>query len=265
MNTPLEILHAPAKKPRRAPPVLFLHGAYAGAWCWEDFLSTCANSGFDAYALSFRGHAGSAGRDQLDAFGIDDFVADLATATKGLKSPPIIVAHSMGGYMAQRFLARGGQAAGIALLASVAPYGLGFSAWYMGVANPKLLFELNRFQQGVSAPPDLAMLRDLLFSAGMPESELARFAQLAQHESQGALNEMLVPRPWQLWDLPRLPALVLAAGEDKIIPACDTWATAQAFGVTPEFLPGRGHALMLDQGREEVQQRLLRWLEQISR
>lgn len=260
MKHELEILHYPPEKIRYSTPLLFLHGAYTGAWSWESFLTRCSAEGFNAYALSFRGHAGSEGGDLLDTFGIDDFVDDLSAAISQLASPPLIIAHSMGGYVAQRFLADGGKAAGIALLASVAPYGVGFSAWYMGVSNPKLLLELNRFELGFTAKPNLSTLQDLLFSPQMPDAELALFAQRVQHESQSALTEMLVPQPWRLWNLPRIPALVLAAGDDKIIPPADTWATANALGVLPEFMPDMGHAMMLDTKRDIVLARLLVWL-----
>lgn len=260
MKHKLEILHVPAEKKRHATPILFLHGAYTGAWCWEPFMTGCAAAGFDCYALSFRGHAGSEGADNLDDFGINDFVDDLKEAVSSLDCAPILVAHSMGGYVAQRFLADGGTAAGVALLASVAPYGVGFSAWYMGVSNPRLLLELNRFQHGFMKAPELNTMRDLLFSAEMTDEKMIGFDKKVQHESQSALTEMLVPQPWRLWNLPRLPALVLAAGEDKIIPPADSWATANALGVLPEFISGIGHVMMLDAKCDTVLARLLSWL-----
>ena len=264
MKNALEILHFPPEKARQGAPLLFLHGAFTGAWSWEPFLARCATEGFDAYALSFRGHAGSEGREQIDNFGIEDFVEDIEATIESLSRPPVIVAHSMGGYIAQRFLADGGKAAALALLASVAPYGVGFSAWHIGVSNPKLLQELNHFQHGLMATPETSTLRDLLFSPEASEDELLRFAQRAQPESQRALTEMLVPQPWRLWNIPRLPALVLAAGNDKIIPPADTWATASTLGVLPEFMVGMGHAMMLDAKRDAVLERLLAWLNEIN-
>ncbi len=34
----LEVLHRkPARdRKRKAPPLVFIHGAYAGAWCWDE-------------------------------------------------------------------------------------------------------------------------------------------------------------------------------------------------------------------------------------
>ena len=64
----LELLHWPAAgpaAPRGAsprPPLLFVHGAYSAAWVWDEtFLPWFAGKGFDAYAVSLRGHGASDG------------------------------------------------------------------------------------------------------------------------------------------------------------------------------------------------------------
>ena len=121
--------------------------------------------------------------------------------------------------------------------------------------------QLNRFELGTIPAMDTRLLRDLLFSADMPDEKLAGFLIRAQRESVRALLEMLLPQPWRHWAMPKLPALVLGAGEDKIIPQTDILASASALGVTAEFIPDVGHALMLDTGNEKVLQRLLDWLE----
>lgn len=99
----------------------------------------------------------------------------------------------------------------------------------MGLLHPQLLMSLNSLL-GAVPKLDLALVRELLFSADMPDESLSRFVQLAQRESVRALLEMLLPQPWRLWALPKLPALVLGAGNDKLIPA-DVWASARALGV----------------------------------
>lgn len=256
----LEILHHHPETPLSAPPLLFLHGAYAGAWCWDSFLAGCAAKGYDAYALSFSGHGHSPDFSALDSCGIDTYVDDLEAAIETLPQPPILIAHSMGGFVAQRYLSRGGKAAALALLASVPPYGLTGSALYMGMFYPQLLAGLNQFEFGPDAHPDLEMVRELLFSADMPQKDLAEFAASAQRESTRALMEMMLPQPWRLWAMPQIPALVLGAGDDKVIPESDVWATARSLGVEPEFMPGQGHALMLDIRRDQVLSRLLAWL-----
>src|SRR5690349_18737071 len=72
----LELIAAEPPRPvagRDVTPILFLHGAFAGAWIWaEHFLPFFAAAGYPAYALSLRGHAASDGIDDLARYGIDD-------------------------------------------------------------------------------------------------------------------------------------------------------------------------------------------------
>ena len=67
------ISHVPA--PLAHPlPLLFVHGAFVAAWCWDDnFLPYFAQHGFAAHALSLRGHGGSTGWESLAAASIDDY------------------------------------------------------------------------------------------------------------------------------------------------------------------------------------------------
>jgi pimeloyl-ACP methyl ester carboxylesterase len=49
-------------------PLLFLHGALADAWVWDEhFLPSFAAQGYDAHALSFRGHGTSYRLESLNA------------------------------------------------------------------------------------------------------------------------------------------------------------------------------------------------------
>jgi len=83
-------------------PLVFLHGAFAGAWCWaERFLPWFAMRGYTCLAPSFRGHGGSGGAARINQFGIADYQSDLASAIAGLNRPPVLVGHSMGTILCQ--------------------------------------------------------------------------------------------------------------------------------------------------------------------
>jgi len=257
----LEITRLAAPRPGRKPPLLFLHGAFAGAWFWDYFLPRCADAGFDCHALSFRGHAGSGGHESLHSFGINHYVQDLSRAVSEFKQPPILIAHSMGGFVAQRYLAsHDGNIAGIVLMASVAPYGSYLSGLHMGFAHPNLLFYLLRVHFDSIREPELSNLRNLLFSADISDDNLILFARRAQQESRRALTDMLMPKLWRIYAKPKIPTLILGAGEDKFIPFTDVLATAHAFGVQAEFIPHIGHAMAVDKDRDMVAIRLLSWL-----
>ncbi|BCL75837.1 alpha/beta hydrolase [Jeongeupia sp. HS-3] len=258
-------LHVPPSvPPRAAPPLLFIHGAYVGAWCWQTyFLPWFAAQGYDCYALSLPGHAERGGRDRLDHFGLDDYVADIVDAMTVLPATPVLIGHSLGGWLAQE-VAEQVSVPGLALLASVPPYGLAGSLAHMSLASPRLLLGLGRFQLA-HAPlglhePELHMLRELLFSSGADDVEVRRFVALAQPESTRALTELMLPRPWRMWRAaPERRCLVIGCDGDQLISRHDVDVTAKHWRVTPHFVPG-GHALMADAAWLQAARLIDAWL-----
>ncbi len=149
----IEVLvsHPPEGIPRRETPLLFVHGAFAGAWCWaEHFLPWFAARGYDSYALSLRGHGGSAGHDDLHSFGIQDYVKDLASIVEDFDVPPVLVGHSMGGFVCMRYLEQA-EAAGLVLMASVPPTGLTAPALSVALWNPALWRDISLIRAMIPA------------------------------------------------------------------------------------------------------------------
>ena len=96
----LELIYRYPVERRRSTPLLFIHGMLHGAWCWDvHFLDYFAQHGFMAHAINLRGHGNSEGREQLRWIRMADFVEDVASAVRQLPSPPILIGHSMGGFI----------------------------------------------------------------------------------------------------------------------------------------------------------------------
>jgi pimeloyl-ACP methyl ester carboxylesterase len=122
-------------------PILFVHGAWHGAWCWDEhFLSYFAEQGYPSYALSVRGHGLSEKQGKLNSFKISDFVSDLAQVAVQLPSPPVLVGHSMGGLVVQKYLEKHFAPAAV-LLASLPTGGLARSATRMAINHPWLFLK----------------------------------------------------------------------------------------------------------------------------
>ncbi|MEH3142372.1 MAG: alpha/beta fold hydrolase [Mycobacterium kyogaense] len=113
---------------RRAPtiptPLLFVHGAWHAAWCWDEhFLGWFADRGYRALALSLRGHGASGTDKPLNDCTFDDFEADVAAVAGDLGTPPVLIGHSMGGFVVQKYLETHDAPAAV-LMASMPPAGL---------------------------------------------------------------------------------------------------------------------------------------------
>ena len=112
----------PELRPGRHP-LVFVHGAFAGAWCWEEYFAPYFSAlGWPTISFSLRGHGTSEGASLLDLASLTDYVDDLRRVLETLDGPAVLIGHSMGGMVVQKFMEREGAAeatAGTVLMASV--------------------------------------------------------------------------------------------------------------------------------------------------
>ena len=152
----LEVLtHAPANGQGRPTPLLFVHGAYASARLWSPFfLPFFARHGYDAHAVSVRGHGASAGRETVKGARLKDYVADVSRAMDQLPAPPVLIGHSLGGMIVQKILTQRALP-GAVLMCSAPPHGLMGSTLAAMFGNPVMFRQMSALQkQG----PDAATL-----------------------------------------------------------------------------------------------------------
>ena len=254
----LEIIEAYPRGGGTGRPLLFLHGAFAGAWCWSKyFLPYFAEQGFRACAVSLRGHGGSPGRDRLDWLSISDYVHDLGEAVNTVGGDPVLIGHSMGGFVVQKYLERS-SAAGAVLMASVPPQGLLAASLTLAFSNPGLFADVNSMMHRGRA--SLATMQHALFANPVSMDELKIYYRLMQPESQRAMWDMT------FFDLPHLrrercpPMLVLGAERDILVPPSHAEQAARAYGVEAEIFPGMGHVMMLEADWQKVADRIIAWL-----
>lgn len=259
----LEVLACAPPGVARATPLLFLHGAYTAAWCWQEhFLPFFAAAGFSCHALSFSGHGASRQRERLDSYSIEDYVQDIAAVVAELPAPPVLIGHSMGGFVVQKYLEKHAAPAAV-LMCSVPPQGLAASALGMlfgGRAN--LLSDLNSLMSGGSVA--LESLREALFAQPVAAADLARYHRLAQPESHRAIWDMTLfnlPRAAAvLAHLPKDGLLVQGAAHDMIIAASLVEMTARSYGVAAKIFSGMGHGLMLEADWQRPARHVIEWL-----
>lgn len=256
----LEIICHKASHRAHSTPLLFVHGAFAGAWCWADhFLPYFADRGFDAYAVSLRGHGLSDGHAQLRWTRLSDYVADVAQVVDQLPAPPVLIGHSMGGFVVQHYL-RKRTLPGAVLMASTPPHGTYVMAMDMMLRRPMLCMQLAMVQSMGPSAAGYQSIRDCLFSPSVPDAEVFRHMLRFQDES--------VMIAWESWAYAfpywirsiDTPLHVMGAENDAFVPAYEVEATARTYGVKAEIVRGMAHAMMLDTGWELAAARLHRWI-----
>jgi len=255
----LEIIskHPPASA--HATPILFVHGAWHGAWCWDEhFLDYFAQHGFAAHALSLRGHGASEGRNRLRWTRLAEYVADVAQVAEQLPQPPVVIGHSMGGAVVQKYLETHSAPAGV-LLASVPPAGALATTLRLARRHPLQFAKVNLTFSlfPLVSTPQLA--REAFFAANLTDDQVLSYAKRLQDESYLGFLDMLalnLPRPKRV----KAPMLVLGAAQDTIFHPNEIDATARAYHTQAMIFPDMAHDMMLDAGWQAVAERILSWL-----
>ncbi|NTV53504.1 MAG: alpha/beta fold hydrolase, partial [Candidatus Firestonebacteria bacterium] len=237
-----------------------IHGICHGAWCWENYLDFFSKQGFDVYALSLRGHGASAGGDRISQWKVDDYVEDVRALTTWLKhqnggaAQPILVGHSMGGMVVQRYLEQYPQEAAAAVFLAAAPnmslprYLYNFRGILLNFVPAVLTFDFGRLRH---------LMGGYFFS--QPE-RMRQYDDKLGNESMRVIFRMLFAQFFPRKAAANLPVLVLGANEDKIYAPRSLEKMAARYHADLRMYGDRGHDLMLEPGWETPAEDLLYWL-----
>ena len=254
-----ELIDVGQTTPLHPTPLLFVHGEAHAAWCWhENFLDYFAARGYRAVAVSLSGHGGSGIYKPFQDYSIKDYIDDVAAAANSLPTTPVLVGHSTGGFVVEKYLDTHRPPA-VVLMASVPPRHSSGTFLRMIRRHPWALTmgTLAGEHDGVIHDPKWA--RQTYFTSHTPAEDVDRWtAQFSPESVRAELDWLMASRPY----LDRVddPVLVLGAEEDACCTAHTVRATANAYHTKAEFFPGMGHDMMLEPGWEKVAERIDGWL-----
>lgn len=199
---------------------------------------------------------------------IQDYVADVSSVADDLATPPVVVGHSMGGFVVQKYLESRYAPAGV-LLASIPPRGT--SSVVLRAAAKQLLLSTQHLATTVAnrGTDRLGrrtyrdkLIRATLFSRTTPEPDIDWcIAHLEESLSLRAVLDMAIldaPRRYMI----DTPLLVLGAANDGLVSTRQVRATARAYRSPVEFFADTGHDMMLEPRWMTVAQRMDDWLAQ---
>jgi alpha-beta hydrolase superfamily lysophospholipase len=236
------------------PPILFVHGLWHGAWCWEEhFVPWFQERGYETRAITLRRH------DQRQTPGlrttrIRDYLEDVVAAAAKMTSPPVVVGHSMGGFVTQKYL-EDHHAPAAVLVASVPPGGIMGATLRTAARHPLRLLAVNLTWSlyGIVKTPERA--REMFFGRELDDSLVGRYQSKMTDDAYLAYLDMLLFVRPNVDRVRRTPLLVLGGDADWTINAADVAATARAYGAELSTFPG-AHDLMLEPGWEKVAERI---------
>ncbi len=250
----------------RGRQILFIHGMWHGAWCWDYFVDRFKRQGWLPRAIDLPGHGLRFTKARHLRFkSLEHYVSDLLLELSRFETPPILVGHSMGCVLVELLLTRlKAPPPAVALLAPTRYVTYRRSVLDFALRHPFRFAELN-LRLSMYPPvctPELA--REMLFAADMPEAEVRRLHAKLHNESFRVSLELMIGRGKQLRRHPGLPVLVIGAGLDRAIRRADVETVAAFHGTQAVFFENMPHDLMLAQGWERVAAHIADWLEQVK-
>lgn len=247
-------------------PVVFVHGAFCGGWAFDAFREPFEAAGFETHAPDLPHHERGADLEQLAQSGLKDYTQAITHYVRGLRAPPVLVGHSLGGLVSQ-MTAMHAPIAGLVLLAPSAPWGV-----------PPTTLDEHSHQFGLSllgdywrrpVPPDYRVARTTTLDRLAREDARRTFARFVP-ESGRAIREAV-----QWWidhsmasqaPVYRIsaPVLGLAGGRDRVNPSSTVRRVIARFpGDQAHFheFPEMSHWLVGEPEAADVSKLILQWLE----
>lgn len=249
---------SPPEKPKFKSPMILVHGPWSGSWSWRSWATHFSNLGWECWAVNFRGRFEERSYPILRHLTFQACVEDMKKVIRHASFPPVLVAHSLGGLVAQK-AAEGEKIAALVLLSSLPSRDI-------QVALPRSL----RLLHLKYAPliflrrPFPLEERDLrrLWLASVPEGQRPDILNRMVPES-GLLVRDFFDRHIEIKrELIRCPTLVVSGGEDKVMPISAQREMAQWFSGDLKEYPKHGHWMMGEGEGEVIVRDIHRWVMQ---
>lgn len=261
-HNPPQLRHYPRHSQSDRGTLLFVHGGYVDSSCWEfNFTSFFQRHGYDCFALDLSGHGLNNQRGVLHRLGLDDYANDLEQTVCMLDRPLVIVGHSMGARVIQRYLRRGHTARAAIFLAPVPSSGTGASAARLALRYPRFFKSIDEAIAGGLTAPAAALLTRIYFSPDTTLEMAQQYITMIGPESQRALAELLLPEFFSQ-STASLPVLVIGGSHDEVFHASMLPFIGLPWGADVACIEGAGHMLMLDPRWAGVATQMHDWMAQ---
>jgi len=239
--------------------LMIVKKAWHGAWCWERyFMPFFAELGYDNYALTLRGHEKPGRVKGINKISFPNYIEDLVEAVNQLDREPIIIGHSMGGLILQKYLEKH-TCKKVIFLAAAPPSGLLRLSLFLFVST-KYALGSALFMDIYRSVDHIDKVKWSFFSADVPQEDLVFCSENVCAESFFAYMYMMLPRVKIKADL-AVPTLVVGGETDRLFTIKEQKEIATAFKSNLIIIPNIAHDMMLDTNWKTAAEAIHNWLE----
>ncbi|WP_432132961.1 alpha/beta hydrolase [Streptomyces tendae] len=256
-------------------PVVFIHGLWLHASCWDAWTHRFFLGGFAPVAPGWPGEPDTVvearrGAAAIDGVGLDDVVSHYAAIVESFDTAPVLVGHSLGGLIVQRLigmnLGRSAVAIAPAPIKGVelpSPYA-DFCAKFPALSHPENIarspeLTLEQFRYAFANAVSEEEAASLFERYTMPSPGRTLFEAAFTNSSRASRSSV------DTGNAGRGPLLLISGQEDCLVPDAITRAAYKLYGdsraVTglKQFVD-RGHSMIIDSGWRSIADYTLGWL-----
>ena len=250
------VVRQPAKRLHQTP-LLFQHGAWHGAWCWQSWMDYFASLGYETHAISLPGHGNSSmHKRHINFYAFKEYVNTLCDQIETISPKPIVIGHSLGGAVLQKYL-ENHSLPGAVLVSTLPSNGILPMCLRLLQRHPipilSGLLKLNLYEWVKS--PELAQA---LFLNKDTQIDIFWFQKQLVGESMMVAVRLLFS--FAKVNPNRTPMLFISGDQDAIFTMEEDDRTAKRYGSKNFIIENQAHNLMIESAWKQVADVIDNWV-----